>query len=86
LLTLAALRAAKVRNLKVVLMGTGRADASTASNGRMLRELGSPAILFSLDYLGRACASRSGVWRHARQARRVLADIVRPGTAAEAWT
>jgi dethiobiotin synthetase len=77
LLTLSVLRAAGLNEAKVALMGAARADASAASNRRMLCELASPAPVVSLPYLGRGCASLPAVRRHALKVRCALAELAR---------
>jgi len=67
LLTVRALRAARIHQVKVVLMdggapagGPGRPDRSVGSNPRLLAELLSPVPVLRLPFLGRN-ASRPGV-------------------------
>lgn len=79
LLTLSALRAAGLKEVKVALMGAAKTDASMVSNHRMLGELASPAPVFSLPYMGRGCASLPAVRRNAVKFRRALAGLVKEG-------
>ena len=58
LLTVKALQMAAAKELKVVLMGQSKSDASSDSNGPILAYLLKPVHVISLDFLGRkACGS-----------------------------
>ncbi len=83
LLTVRALEAAGIRQLKVVLMNTRSTDPSTATNAAILRELLAPVALLTLPFLGANARSPKTIRANAaklhRQLQRILAPQARTG-------
>jgi len=76
LLTVQALRAAAVRQLKVVLMGRRHPDPSAESNPRVLAEWLAPTPLFQAPFLGMRCRTIKAVERNARKIGALLERIL----------
>jgi dethiobiotin synthase len=67
-------RAGKLRC--VALMNSGKKDFSMASNGRLLAELGAPAAVVPIAFLGPVCKGATQVRAAARKLEKVLRKIV----------
>jgi len=76
LLTVQALRAAAVSQLKVVLMSGPHPDPSAESNPRVLAEWLAPTPLFQVPFLGPRCCTTRGVEQNARRNGALLERIL----------
>ena len=76
LLTVSALARAVAKPPTIVLMGTRRADASVATNARVLKELAGEGRVFSMGFLGARALSGVAIQRNERRCRRVLAGVL----------
>lgn len=75
LLAVTALRAANLTPVGIVLLGCARADASTATNAGVLRELVAPVPVFALPYLGPRAGSLTNLVAAAAKQRGLLARL-----------
>jgi dethiobiotin synthetase len=76
LLTIAALRRAGVKQVRVALMSAGAGDASVASNAPLLAELLAPAPLRCLPNLGRGSRTVEGATKNAKKFHKTLALLL----------
>ena len=80
LLTVEALRARRVKRVKVVLMGQRIADRSAADNALILRENLGDIGVYTVPYLGPKALSPRAVKKNARRLKKTLARIADPAS------
>jgi len=78
LLTVEALRARRVKRIKVVLMGQSSEDFSARNNKAILRETLATVEVFTLPYLGAGAARFGRVKRNVGKIKKTLARIADP--------
>lgn len=78
LLTVEALRARRVKSIKVVLMGQASPDLSACSNTAILGETLANIGVFSLPYLGAGAVHAGAVKRNVGKIKKTLARIADP--------
>jgi dethiobiotin synthetase len=75
LLTVKALEQAGVRQIRVIMMGSGSKDASVASNADLLEETLGNRAFFRVPFLGKRCRRIEAIRRHEKKFRKTLALI-----------